>query len=169
MTPRVNPTVYLFFVCLLCVSVTVRWHGQYHNKPQHSQFADCREQVCHRSHAGLSGSVLQLLVWDHAASEWEPHGDRSFNGRESNPKYFQRVTVFLLEPSRTQNRAFYRPWVCFLSLVSSISSVWFSLVPLPGGQGTWRATNLEWYVSLFRLPSITFDNGNATKKLNCTA
>lgn len=61
----------LSFLSSFCVSVTVRRHRQYPHQPRHPQLADSGEQVGHRSHARLSGSVLQLLVWDHSASECE--------------------------------------------------------------------------------------------------
>lgn len=71
MKPQVTPPVFLSFLHLLRVSVSVRRHRQYPHQPRHPQPADSGEQVGHRSHARLSGSVLQLLVRYHAAGECE--------------------------------------------------------------------------------------------------
>lgn len=64
-----------FFLCVLSVSVSVHWHWQYPHQPGDPQSFDSREQVSHRSHARLSGSILQLLVWYHSTGEGEMNGD----------------------------------------------------------------------------------------------
>lgn len=53
----------------LHTSVSVRRHRQHPHQPRHPQPDDRREQVGHRAHAGLSGSVLQLLVWHHSTGQ----------------------------------------------------------------------------------------------------
>lgn len=51
------------------MSVSVCRHRQYPHQPRHPQPAHSRKQICHRPHVGLSGSVLQLLVWHHSTGE----------------------------------------------------------------------------------------------------
>lgn len=71
LTPRSLSFSFFSPFPLFPLCVTVRRHRQYPHQPSHPQPADSGEQVGHRSHARLSGSVLQLLVWDHSAGERE--------------------------------------------------------------------------------------------------
>lgn len=88
-------------VTLLFSSLPVCWHRQYPHQPRDSQPHDSREQIGHRSHARLSGSVLQLLVRNHSTGEGERHGDLlqgSLTGRQgSDPDPYSRWIVIVID------------------------------------------------------------------------